>query len=206
MATSPLTYLEAGAGFVLILFFLLFFLLRARHAFPRSQSVPVWVGINIGLGTGLLWTAEICINNVLTPPLPARDIIDDCFWGLIALILVIGAIQQAYLQGKATAGIRAGLWGGTASGVIACLTALLMIFLGMSLITRDPLNVIEWNAVINRPPVPSMAQYFAFETFAGAILHLTLLGPVMGLLLGILGGFLGALVKTITSRWGSQLH
>jgi hypothetical protein len=41
----------------------------------------------------------------------------------------------------------------------------------------------------------SMVSYFAYQTFAGAFLHLTVLGILMGLLLGLLGGGLGKALK-----------
>ena len=36
-----------------------------------------------------------------------------------------------------------------------------------------------------------MNVYFAYQTFAGGIMHLVILGAIMGLLLGIIGGFTG---------------
>jgi hypothetical protein len=36
-----------------------------------------------------------------------------------------------------------------------------------------------------------MAAYFAFETLAGALMHLVVLGLVMGAALGIVGGTIG---------------
>jgi len=45
-----------------------------------------------------------------------------------------------------------------------------------------------------------MAAYYAYETFAGAFLHLIILGIFMGLLLGLLGGTVGKVIKA-TSRW-----
>lgn len=36
-----------------------------------------------------------------------------------------------------------------------------------------------------------MDVYFAYQTFAGGIMHLFILGAVMGLLLGFIGGFAG---------------
>jgi hypothetical protein len=41
-----------------------------------------------------------------------------------------------------------------------------------------------------------MASYFAYETFAGAFLHLTVLGIGMGALLGVVGGVVGKFAKT----------
>ena len=43
---------------------------------------------------------------------------------------------------------------------------------------------------------PDMASYFAYQTFAGAIMHLIILGIIMGLLLGILGGLTGKLISS----------
>ncbi len=79
----------------------------------------------------------------------------------------------------------------------------------MRFITHDLLNIAEWagRAVDNH--APTMAAYFAFETFAGAFLHLTVLGIAMGGLLGIVGGMIGRGARLagrlIRSRWRPQL-
>ena len=36
-----------------------------------------------------------------------------------------------------------------------------------------------------------MKVYFAYQTFAGTLMHLIILGTIMGLILGLLGGIIG---------------
>lgn len=154
-------------------------------------------GERIGLCIGLLWTAEIGMNNVLTPGLPLRDILDNAFWALVALLILGWSIYAAYSTHRFKAGVVVGLRMGLASGAIASLTALVLVVFGMDLLIHDPLNVAEWAAQGAASGEPSMQVYFAYETLAGAMLHLVVLGVVMGGLLGVLGGAAGA-----GARWG----
>ena len=110
--------------------------------------------VALGLGFGLLWTFEISINNLIRPGLPLRDNIDNIFWVIIALLILITAIQEAYQTNKFLNGVKSGFWSGIANS-------------------------------------PGMDVYFAYQTFAGAIMHLFILGFIMGLFLGIIGGFIG---------------
>jgi hypothetical protein len=148
----------------------------------------------IGLVLGLLWAVEIGINNILAPPLRGRDNIDNIFWAAIALAIMALSIMQAWRTGSLLRAIEAGAWSGFASGLVACVTALGMIVFGMGLLTQDPLNQAEWAGHLAINTAPTMADYFAYETFAGAFGHLLVLGIVMGGLLGTLGG---AIVKGI---------
>jgi len=45
---------------------------------------------------------------------------------------------------------------------------------------------------------PTMAAYFAFETLAGALLHLTAAGLAMGFVLGVAGSLLGKAANRAT--------
>jgi len=78
--------------------------------------------------------------------------------------------------------------------------ALSMIVFGMRWITQDPLNIAEWAVRGAQSEAPSMAAYFAFETYAGAFLHLIVLGLMMGLLLGLIGGLVGKGIQMIVHR------
>ena len=145
---------------------------------------------NVGLGLcfGLLWSIEIGINNIVRPGLPLRDIIDNVFWASIALMILITAIYYAMKKRKFTQGISSGFWTGLSSGAVACITALILIVFGMNLILLDPLNIKEWSDVKSTIAVRDMSVYFAFQTLAGAIMHLVVLGAIMGLILGSIGG------------------
>ncbi len=159
--------------------------------------------LTLGLLFGLLWTIEIGINNLVRPGLPLRDIIDNIFWAVIALLIFITATREAILTNRFRDGVRAGLWSGIASGAVACLTALVLIVFGMGFILQDDLNIREWRQVNPTGNLRGMAAYFALETLAGAIMHLYILGILMGLILGIIGSvsakMLNAL-KTIFRR------
>ena len=83
------------------------------------------------------------------------------------------------------------------SGAFACLSALLLIVFGMKLILIDPLNIKEWTDTKGSFTVPGMDIYFAYQSFAGAMIHLYILGIIMGLLLGSLGGLTANFFKII---------
>ena len=75
--------------------------------------------------------------------------------------------------------------------------ALSLIVFGMRFIAQDPLNISEWAVCRADSGAPTMAAYFAYETFAGAFSHLIVLGIVMGCLLGLLGGSIWKINKTL---------
>ncbi len=168
------------------------------------SSNPLETGLRqgtlAGAGLGLLWVVEIAINNVLTPPLPLRDRIDNSFWAAIALGIFVTAFRDAIRARRVWRGVQVGAWSGFISGLLACTAALTLIVFGMALLTADPLNVAEWATRGADERAPSMAAYFAFETLAGAVLHLTVLGPVMGAVLGAVAGISARISATISDR------
>jgi hypothetical protein len=153
--------------------------------------------VKLGLYFGLLWTVEIGINNIVRPGLPMRDVVDNTFWVTIALLILITAIYYARKTKKISQGIISGFWSGLASGAVACLTALLLIVFGMGFILLDPLNIREWSDVSATVHIPDMAVYFAYQTLAGAIMHLVILGAIMGIILGFIGGVTGKLLSLL---------
>jgi hypothetical protein len=158
---------------------------------PTVINRSIWLGLLLGL----LWVIEISINNFIAPPLPMRDIIDNSFWALIALGIFAVTLIATYQSGRILEGIIVGMWSGLASGAMACSMALALIVFGMHFIISDPLNVTEWAARRANAGATTMAAYFAYETFAGAFLHLIVLGIMMGMLLGFIGGFIGKGIK-----------
>jgi len=114
------------------------------------------------------------------------------FWiAAVVLAAVVGLHYRYDRDRRFATGVTAGLWTGTASGLVACCTALALVVAGMTLITHDALNVAEWVASGPTSGAPDMASYFAFETMAGALGHLFALGTLMGGLLGLAGGEAG---------------
>jgi hypothetical protein len=156
--------------------------------------------VALGLGFGLFWTVEISINNIIRPGLPLRDYIDNIFWAMIALLILITAIRDAYQTNKFLNGVKSGFWSGISSGAIACLTALIFIVFGMKYILLDPLNIKEWTDIKAGENSPGMDVYFAYQSFAGAIGHLFILGVIMGLLLGTFGGFIGKILHFLIKK------
>jgi len=154
--------------------------------------------VRIGLYLGLLWTIEIGINNIIYPGLPLRDYIDNGFFGLIALLIFFTSIREAFQAKSFSSGFKAGFYSGLASGVVSCLTALLLIVFGMKLLLLDPLNIREWSDVRSTVNSLSMSEYFAYQTLAGAILHL-FLGVIMGLFLGAIAGMM-VMLKNIFKK------
>ena len=153
--------------------------------------------VALGIGIGFLWTIEICINNLIQPGLPLRDNIDDIFWVIIALLILIIAIRETYLTNRLQSGLKSGFWNGISSGAIACLTALIFIVFGMKYLLIDPINLKEWSGLNINEKSAGPDVYFAYQTFAGAIMHLVILGVIMGLFLGTIGGLIGKTLQIL---------
>jgi hypothetical protein len=174
----------------------LFFLYQQKAPSNKAQCFSLKCGLLIGL----FWTIEIGMNNLLRPGLPQRDIYDDIFWAIIAVLILVIAVQQAFYSKKLSTGIWSGFWSGIGSGSIASLTALGFIVFGMDQLLKDPLNLAEWTAIGPSSHVSSMAVYFAFESLAGAVMHFLVLGIGMGVLLGIVGGAIGTGLRLIRKK------
>ena len=188
---SKLALIESVMGLLILVGIVVF--LRASQRWQATQKyigMPQRAALS-GIALGGLWLVEISINNFIAPPLPGRDIIDNIFWAVIACSILALATGSAFRTQSILQGIKSGAWSGLASGLLACCTALSIITFAMAFILRDPLNITEWAARQAESAAPSMAAYFAYETFAGAFLHLIVLGIGMGGLLGILGGITG---------------
>ncbi len=181
----------AGAGFAVVLAALAAAWLITRAARRAETPAALDKTTRLGLLLGLLWMIEIGVNNALAPPQPARDLTDDVFWALVALGILIVSVGAAYRSGRLKDGVAAGAWSGFVSGAVACVTALALIVFGMRLLLSDPVNLAEWSSRAKGSAAPTMASYFAYETLAGALLHLVALGVGMGLVLGLIGGILG---------------
>ena len=182
---------------VLCLLAISVFLWTLGPRMTAPDSSPSRSALSTGLLIGLLWTVEIAINNLAAPGLPARDIIDNAFWAVVALGIAAVAARASHRSGRLSDGLQAGLGAGVASGLVACLSALVMIVFGMRFITADPLNIAEWAARGAASGATGIAAYFAFESLAGALMHLLLLGALMGALLGVLGGAVGRMTVRV---------
>lgn len=164
-------------------------------------------GIAAGVIGGGLWVLEIAYNNFVSPLSTAtvaamvhrRDLVDDIFWGMVALAIFIGSIWASRTSGRWRDGYLAGLWGGLVSGLGACAMALALIAIWMEFILRDPVNIAEFAQRVGDRSPKAMATYFAYETMAGAFMHLVILGAIMGVLIGVVGGLIGKLIARATA-------
>jgi hypothetical protein len=189
---SARSFALSGAAVVALLATALFiWILGPRMLAPESS--PSRPALGAGLFIGVLWTVEIAINNLVAPGLPSRDLIDNACWAVVALGIAAVAAGASRRSGRLSDGFWAGLGAGLGSGLVACVSAQAMIVLGMRFILADPLNVAEWAARGPASGAPGMAAYFAFESLAGALMHLLVLGVAMGVLLGVIGGAVGRL-------------
>jgi len=185
--------MKAGACLISLIIFIVLLLLIGKLKNKLSDKSKR--NLNAGLYFGLIWTVEISMNNFIQPRLPLRDYLDNIFWGIIAVLIVYVSYKDAVDTKKVNAGIKAGFFSGFGSGIVACLTALLLICFGMQLLLKDPVNIAEWVDMKGITNYPDMATYFAYQTFAGAIMHLIILGIFMGVLLGLIGGLIAKLVS-----------
>lgn len=189
-AFAALTLVMLAAGLMIV----------GRFSKRVSESSTVQWAVVVGLALGALWAFEILISNLLAPPLPTRDIIDNSFWAAIELISFVGTFAIALRSHRIVHGVEFGAWSGLVSGLIACSAALALVAFGMHFLTTDPLNVAEWAELGAQSGAPSILHYFAFETLAGALGHLLVLGAGLGMLVGLFGGCIAALTSRLTTR------
>jgi hypothetical protein len=170
---------------------------RAEFNTVTDKLTGSWLG---GI-TGILWVFEIGFNNFADPRIStgrARFFVDNCFWAIIALAILAASFARAWKSRRIGAGVRVGLWSGYISGTMACLMAFFLILFGMRFLQRDPINISEYAARASGAPPTGMAAYFAYETMAGGMGHLFVLGIGMGLVLGLLGGLVGKALGEVT--------
>jgi hypothetical protein len=151
----------------------------------------------VGFLFGILWLAEILINNLIHPGLPMRSSIGNIIFSVIAVLIFINSLRDTYQTDIFIDGLKAGFWSGLASGAVACFTALIFIVFGMKYIVLDPLKLEQWAKLEETSGYPGMAVFYAYRNFSGAITHLFVLGAMMGSLLGIFGGLAGKILIII---------
>jgi hypothetical protein len=193
---KPLAAIASAAG-IAVLVATLLILTRVERRGAGSGSGPSAAqrrarAIGVGLICGLLWVVEISVNNILAPPLPGRDWFDDVIWATISLTILVSAAWASDPSRRLGSGAVFGAWSGLASGLAACAMALSLVVFGTSFLVADPLNQQEWLVRGAASMAPNIAEYVAFETFAGAFAHLLVLGLAMSTILGVIGGAVGA--------------
>jgi hypothetical protein len=166
-----------------------------RGAWGGEHLVAVVPSTRVGAILGVLWIAEMALNNIVAPLDPARQRWDNLILGVIALALLVHAVMHSYRANSLSLGIRVGLWVGFVSGLVACCAGLSFVAFGMRFLLADPYSVIEFAERGAAARVPNMATYLAFETMPGAFLHLFILGLGLGGILGLLGGAIGKSLK-----------
>jgi hypothetical protein len=108
---------EAVAGFTILLAVLGWFLNNRRRPAFCTNPAASQKAAGYGIAIGILWLVEICINNLLAPPLPDRDWVNNVFWATVALCILVLAAVSAYLANSIRRGISSGIWSGFASGL-----------------------------------------------------------------------------------------
>lgn len=191
----PTTIIFAVGAFGVLLVLALWVVLRATHPKTPEAYQALRLGSRAGLAGGILWVLEIGFNNLLPAAIsvPRRDTVDNIFWLLIVLIILIASAVGAARTKRLATGGAIGLWSGFISGLLACLAGLALVVFRIDLILSDPLAQAEYALRGPTSGVPDITTYFARDTMAGAFGHLTLLGIFMGLLLGVIGGGIGRL-------------
>jgi hypothetical protein len=187
--------IECGICFAIILAVTAVMNQLRRGAWGREYLNVVARSTRVGAILGVLWIAEMALNNIVAPLEPARQRWDNLFLGVIALALLVDAVMHSHRANSLSRGIRVGLWVGFVSGLVACCAGLSLVAFGMRFLLADPYNVIEFAERGAADHAPNIATYLAFETMPGAFLHLFILGLAMGGILGLLGGAIGKSLK-----------
>lgn len=195
-ARTATEYIGLGAAAIIILLGLgIWTAFRAGSSKTRPDLAAARrLGSTGGVVLGILWVIEISFNNFVPPDIStpaARGIVDNGIWALIAIAMIVLAATSAYSARRFMVGVQAGFWSGLVSGLIACLMGLLLVVFWLQYVLRDPLSIQEWAERHTESGAPNMATYFAYETLGGALLHLVLLGIIMGGLMGLIGGGIG---------------
>lgn len=192
--TGPQYLLFGGVAVCVLCALAAWVALRGIRPVASEAALALRQGVSAGVLSGLLWVIEIGFNNLVPPDistLAARRWVDNGIWGVILIgTVVVGAVGAAHTR-RIVEGIRAGFWSGLVSGLFACLMALLLVAVGMRFLLRDPINMQEYAERGATDGAPDMATYFAYQTMAGGLYHLLLLGCVFGVVLGALGGVIG---------------
>jgi uncharacterized membrane protein len=186
---------------ILMLSGILFLLWKLRNRYLDGLQKK---NVTIGLIFGTLWIIEIFINYFVHPELILRNNIDNILFSIIAVLIFMNSIMDAYRTDTFADGLKAGFWSGLTSGAVACLGSMAVIVFGMKLILLDPLRQKEWVEIKETSGVPGIDVYFAFQTFSGAMMHLFILGALMGSVLGIFGGLAGKLlfiIKKVNTKY-----
>ena len=118
---------------------------------------------------------------------------DNGAWGIIALLILIASCAQSLRTQRFASAVHVGLWSGLISGLISCLMGLFLVIGCMHCLLRDPLNIQEY-AVRGAAEHSTEGTYFAYDTMAGALGHLSILRVAMGVLLGAIGGLFALLL------------
>src|SRR5579884_2839992 len=185
-------------------------LLRPGSQLRSEQLLALRWGSWVGLACGLLWIVEIAYNNLLAPLAPEyntariRDSVDNVFWAIIVLLTLVFAARLAYRTRSIRMGIRVGTLSGLLSGLFAGIMALLLVTTSIHSLTSDPLVLAEYAVRGPSSGAPDLAHYVAYDTLAGALGHLLVLGVLSGALLGALAGAIGRGLRHLRDRRQSE--
>lgn len=171
----------------------------------RDVAWDLRLGIRAGIALGAMWLLEIAVNNFVQPEARSRDTFDNIVWATISLVTVAIATLRAIRARSWIHGVCTGVWAGFISGLFACLMALLVATVWNDWLTRDPLMIAEYLARGTASGAPDIATYAAYETLAGAMLHLVGLGIIGGALLGALGGGLAGVYRRLFVRLSASV-
>ena len=81
-----------------------------------------------------------------------------------------------------------------ASGLTACMLALALVAFLPQYLQRDPIAIAEWR---ERGRGVDLASYVAYDTMAGGLGHLIVIGLGFGFPIGALGGLMGLASRII---------
>jgi hypothetical protein len=192
-AASEPGYLFLGLEYIAVLLLTGGLIAAGLRTRTLEDDRAVCTGVAVGVVTGAVWVVEESYNLIFTAAVPVRDLVDNLLLALIAFVVLISALVRAFRSGQVRQGARTGLWSGAVSGMIACLMAEIFIVFFMHLLTQDPASVEEWAVQGLGSGAPTIETYWAYASLKGAfLLHLVLVGPVMGGVVGALGGGIGA--------------
>jgi hypothetical protein len=164
--------------------------LRGTRPATPAGAAALRYGTRVGLLTGCAWLLEVAAGNLFGAVGAHRSWVLALYYGAtvtaFGLPVVAGALAARH-SGDVVSGTVAGLWAGLVSGLMTFLGLMLVTFLFLAVLRRDPDSLREFQ----RSHAADLSAFLVGDSLAGAINHLWLVGPLLGAAAGTLGGAIG---------------
>jgi hypothetical protein len=143
-------------------------------------------GLNWGLIIAIFWLIEMLAGNLFDGK---SSLVRIFYFGSSILAFglpLFAGIWGLKKSGRIRDGMLIGLWSGIVSGLLAFLILMMITYLFLNTMLRDPQNALQFK----ESGAPDLVTFIIGDSLAGATGHL-LIGIILGTALGSVGGLLG---------------